>query len=101
VVARNRGEEEEAEDLGWESQTALRLRWSLREELELLVRCGQDLENAEPRPDRPVLCADLILVNGDPAFDITATRNINRIWLAGVLVDREWLLRKANSLQPK
>ena len=33
--------------------------------------------------------ADLLLVNGDPTRDITATRNIVSVWKSGVLDDRE------------
>ncbi len=89
---------------------------SLHEELELLVRCGlsplQALRSATSAPARiwrmpdrgriaPGLRADLIMVDGDPTLDITATRTINRIWLAGTLVDRDLLFRKVSSLQPK
>ena len=56
-------------------------------------------------PDRgriaPGLRADLVLGDGDPFVDISTTCNINRIWLAGVLVKRESLLRNANALQPE
>jgi hypothetical protein len=38
--------------------------------------------------------ADLILANGDPNTDITATRNMGRIGLAGFLADLGALLRK-------
>jgi hypothetical protein len=71
---------------------------SLHEELELLVRSGlspqQALRSATSVPARiwrmpnrgriaPGLRADLVLVDGDPAVDISTARNINRIWLAG------------------
>ncbi|HEY9420130.1 MAG TPA: amidohydrolase family protein, partial [Thermoanaerobaculia bacterium] len=36
----------------------------------------------------PGLRADLLLVQGDPTADIKATRKIQRIWKAGVEVDR-------------
>ncbi|MDQ6663531.1 MAG: amidohydrolase family protein [Acidobacteriota bacterium] len=89
---------------------------SLHEELELLVRCGlspkQALVAATSAPARvwglrdrgriaPGFRADLLLVDGDPTEDITATRKINRVWLAGVLVNRNKLLQTAKSLQPK
>lgn len=89
---------------------------SLHEELELLVRCGlspkQALRAATSGPARtfrlpdrgriaPGLRADLLLVNGDPTEDITETRNIRRIWLSGVPVDRSQLLKTASALGPK
>jgi len=36
----------------------------------------------------PGLRADLVLVQGDPTVNIKATRKIQRIWKAGVEVDR-------------
>jgi len=45
------------------------------------------------------LRADLLLVAGDPATDITATRNIRGVWRAGVLFDRERYLRTVQSGQ--
>lgn len=33
--------------------------------------------------------ADLLLVNGDPTKSITATRNIEAVWVNGVKVDPE------------
>jgi imidazolonepropionase-like amidohydrolase len=89
---------------------------SLHEELELLVRCGlsptQALTSATSTPARtwrlqdrgriaPGLRADLLLVYSDPTTDITATRNISHIWLAGVLVNRDKLLQNAKSLERK
>lgn len=71
----------------------------LHQELELLVdaglstasvlRAATELPARHFRlPDRgavrPGLRADLILVDGDPLADIRATRNITRIWAAGV-----------------
>jgi imidazolonepropionase-like amidohydrolase len=72
---------------------------SLHEELALLVDAGLStaaaLRAATSLPakhfglsDRgavePGLRADLVLVDGDPLADITATRAIRRVWLAGV-----------------
>ncbi|MEU7143964.1 amidohydrolase family protein [Nocardia sp. NPDC046473] len=77
---------------------------SLHRELELLVRCGispaQALTAATTEPARvfgladrgriaPGQRADLLLVSGDPLTDITATRNIERIWRAGTPCDRK------------
>ncbi|MBY8859238.1 amidohydrolase family protein [Nocardia sp. CA2R105] len=71
---------------------------SLHAELELLVEAGLSTVDALRAatvlparyfgmPDRGVIeagrRADLILVDGDPLADITATRNIRRIWCAG------------------
>ena len=76
---------------------------SLHRDLELMVRAGLDpvdaLAAATSNPaaawgfaDRgriaPGLRADLFLVQGDPTTDIKATRKIQRIWKAGVEVDR-------------
>lgn len=67
-------------------------------EFELLVRGGlspvEVLRSATNRPARafgltargrvePGLRADLVLVDGDPTQDITATRNIRAVWCAG------------------
>ncbi len=35
----------------------------------------------------PEFRADMLLVRGDPTTDILATRNISRVWKAGVEVD--------------
>ncbi|GGS44073.1 amidohydrolase family protein [Actinokineospora fastidiosa] len=71
---------------------------SLHRELELLVRCGitpaQALSAATTNPARVFALpdrgriaaghrADLILLSGDPLADISATREITRIWRAG------------------
>jgi hypothetical protein len=76
---------------------------SLHGELALLVRAGlspeQALRAATAAPaeafglgDRGRIAvgqrADLVLVDGDPLADISATRNIVRIWKNGVAVDR-------------
>jgi imidazolonepropionase-like amidohydrolase len=76
---------------------------SLHGELELLVRAGltptQALAAATALPaarfqlgDRgriaPGMRADLLLVDGDPTVDITATRSIVAIWKNGAAVDR-------------
>ncbi|UFS97779.1 amidohydrolase family protein [Nocardia huaxiensis] len=72
---------------------------SLHRELELLVRAGLStadaLRAATTGPARafgltdrgaitPGLRADLVLLDGDPLADITATRSIRRIWRAGI-----------------
>jgi hypothetical protein len=79
---------------------------SIHRELELLVKAGlteaQALAAATSLPasafglsDRgriaPGLRADLVLVKGDPASDITATRDIVSIWKAGFPADRDSL----------
>ncbi len=76
---------------------------ALHRELELLVRAGltppEALAAATSAPAkafalsdregvRPGLRADLVLVDGDPTTDITATRNIVSVWKQGVEVDR-------------
>jgi imidazolonepropionase-like amidohydrolase len=76
---------------------------SIHRELELLVRAGltptEALRSATSVPahayalnDRgriaPGLRADLLLVKGDPATDINATRDIVAIWKTGAEVDR-------------
>jgi imidazolonepropionase-like amidohydrolase len=77
---------------------------SLHRELELLVAAGltpvEALVAATAAPaaafglkDRgriaPGLRADLLLVDGDPTRDITATRSIATIWKGGVPLDRQ------------
>jgi imidazolonepropionase-like amidohydrolase len=72
---------------------------SLHGELELLVAAGlsnvEALRAATINPAkafglqdrgaiRPGLRADLILIDGDPTTDITATRDIQRIWAGGI-----------------
>jgi imidazolonepropionase-like amidohydrolase len=76
---------------------------SLHRELELLVQAGLSpeaaLAAATSVPARiyslrdrgriaPGLRADLVLVNGDPSHDITATRDIVSIWKRGVRLER-------------
>jgi imidazolonepropionase-like amidohydrolase len=86
---------------------------SLHGELEYLVEAGltprQALVAATWAPaaafhlaDRgrivPGLRADLVLVNGNPAEDIRATRDIVAVWKSGVPVDRQaWLNRSMES----
>jgi hypothetical protein len=77
---------------------------TVHEELKLLVTSGlspaEALAAATSRPaarfhldDRgriaPGLRADLVLVQGDPTSDISATRRIEAVWRGGVRVDRE------------
>ena len=76
---------------------------ALHRELELLVEAGltpvEALAAATSVPARifgladrgriaPGLAADLLLVEGDPTTDITATRAISRIWKRGQLRER-------------
>jgi imidazolonepropionase-like amidohydrolase len=76
---------------------------SIHREMELLVSAGlspiEALAAATSNPARafglpdrgriaPGLRADLVLVEGDPGQDVTATRNILRIWKAGHPVER-------------
>jgi imidazolonepropionase-like amidohydrolase len=76
---------------------------ALHRELELLVQAGlspvQALASATLVPARTFglrdrgriaagLRADLLLVNGDPTTDITATRAIEGVWKQGVRMDR-------------
>jgi imidazolonepropionase-like amidohydrolase len=77
---------------------------TLHHELALLVRAGlspvQALAAATSVPARcfgladrgriaPGLRADLLLVEGDPCTDITATRNIAAVWRGGTRLHRE------------
>ena len=72
---------------------------SLHHELALLVEAGltppEALRSATVLPARhfgltdrgavePGLRADLVLLDGDPLTDITATRRIARVWCAGL-----------------
>jgi len=81
---------------------------ALHRELELLVHAGltptQALAAATSVPagifklsDRGRITAgrraDLLLVDGDPTVDITATRNIAGVWKAGVPFDRDTVRR--------
>jgi imidazolonepropionase-like amidohydrolase len=76
---------------------------SLHQELENLVRAGlrpeEALHAATAAPARlfsltdrgriaPGLLADLLMVDGDPTADITATRAIAGVWRRGATVDR-------------
>jgi imidazolonepropionase-like amidohydrolase len=76
---------------------------SMHRELELLTQAGltpvEALAAATATPARVFgltdrgriargLRADLVLVNGDPTTDITATRDIVSVWKQGALVDR-------------
>ncbi|MGI8743276.1 MAG: amidohydrolase family protein [Bryobacteraceae bacterium] len=82
---------------------------SLHEELLLLTQCGLTPEEAlraatsEPAKqfgltDRGRIevgrRADLLLVKGDPARNIVATRDIVKVWKAGVQIDRSAVERK-------
>ncbi|HEX5725689.1 MAG TPA: CIA30 family protein [Longimicrobiaceae bacterium] len=86
---------------------------AIHRELELLVQAGlspaQALAAATSLPARafrladrgriaPGLRADLVLVDGDPAADITATRAIAGVWKGGVRADRAaWAAAMARS----
>jgi imidazolonepropionase-like amidohydrolase len=76
---------------------------SLHRELELLVKSGltptlalasatANVAEAFRLPDRgrifPGHRADLLLVRGDPTIDITATRDVLRVWRSGVELNR-------------
>ncbi len=84
---------------------------SLHHELELLVEAGlttvDALRAATSRPARyfgladrgviePGRRADLVLIDGDPLQDITATRSIRRVWCGGTEVQptHQFVLRK-------
>ena len=89
---------------------------ALHGELELLVRAGltplEALRAATSTPARvfrladrgriaPGLRADLVLVEGDPTRDITATRAIAGVWKGGEAIDRESFARAvAGARQP-
>ena len=77
---------------------------SVHRELELLTEAGfspvEALTSATAAPARvfelhdrgriaPGLRADLLLVEGDPTFDVTATRNILAVWKQGREFDRD------------
>jgi imidazolonepropionase-like amidohydrolase len=77
---------------------------ALHRELELLVKAGltpsEALASATSVPAKTFkltdrgriaagMFADLLLVNGDPTTDITATRDIAGVWKRGVEVDRK------------
>jgi hypothetical protein len=47
----------------------------------------------------PGLRADLLLVDGDPATDIRATRKLSSIWKAGVMLDRQAWRDRAKSAE--
>jgi imidazolonepropionase-like amidohydrolase len=83
---------------------------SLHGELALLVQAGmtpiEALRAATSRPAeifgvegrgrlKPGAWADLVLVEGDPTVEITATRAIIAVWKDGVQVDRDAYLRDA------
>ncbi len=76
---------------------------SMHRELELLVNAGlsaiEALAATTSVPARicglrdrgrvaPGMCADLLLVEGNPAGDVTDTRNIVAVWKKGVLIKR-------------
>jgi len=86
---------------------------SLHRELELLVECGltppEALAAATATPakafglsDRGRIAkgmrADLLLVEGDPTTDITATRAIRRVWIAGRLLDHDAYRHKVQAI---
>lgn len=83
---------------------------AMHRELELLVEAGltpvEALQAATSVPARafrlrdrgviaPGMRADLLLVEGDPTRDITATRAIAGVWKDGVAIDREGFARTA------
>jgi len=83
---------------------------SMHGEMEKLVRAGltptEALASATSVPARvfrltdrgrvaPGLRADLLLVDGDPTADITATRAITHIWKGGVAFDRAAYVKRA------
>ena len=81
---------------------------AMHRELELLVRAGLTPTealiaatsagaDAFRQPDRGRIGqgkrADLLLVDGDPTRDITATRAVVGVWKSGVRIDREGFIR--------
>ncbi len=89
---------------------------ALHRELELLVEAGlsplQALSSATAIPARvfslndrgriaPTLRADLVLVDGDPSTDITATRAIVGVWKAGVPIDRASVAQRVVALSAR
>lgn len=88
---------------------------SLHEELLQLVQAGlsplEALVAATSAPARqfglkdrgriaPGLRADLVLVDGNPTADVTATRRIVRIWKNGHVVDRSLAQSRGNAAAP-
>jgi imidazolonepropionase-like amidohydrolase len=76
---------------------------SLHEEMELLIRAGlSNLDALRAATIVPAMVfgmgdrgeislgrrADMILVEGDPLQDITATRRIRKVWIGGVEIDQ-------------
>ena len=89
---------------------------SLHHELELLVEAGltvvDALRAATSRPARyfgladrgviePGRRADLVLIDGDPLRDITATRSIRRVWCGGTEVQPSRPLVQEPSRRPR
>jgi imidazolonepropionase-like amidohydrolase len=87
---------------------------SLHREMELLVEAGLEpieaLSAATAAPARvfrledrgrilPGRRADLLLVEGDPTIDITATRRIAGVWKLGVRLDRDAYRRRIVKLR--
>ncbi len=85
---------------------------SLHNELKLLVDAGlspsEALRAATAEAARQFMLvdrgrvevgrrADLLLVDGDPTVDITATRAIEGVWKAGVAIDRAEVRRRAEA----
>ncbi len=86
---------------------------ALHRELELLVEAGltplHALASATSVPARvfgftdrgrvaPNMRADLVLLDGDPSVDITATRAIAGVWKSGVPVDRAGFAKRVIAL---
>jgi imidazolonepropionase-like amidohydrolase len=84
---------------------------ALHGELALLVKAGltpiEALRAATSRPAdtfgmngrgriKPGCWADMVLVEGDPTAEITATRAIAAVWKDGLLVDRDAYLKEAS-----